>query len=387
MKNRFKHFFLLCFSFSIYAQDSIPKNKFEPSLNSYVGYLIPNYPDSPKSNYTFMNSLGFTWQSRGKDKWHQLYNFPKFGFDVYYSTFGNPAQLGYNIGLVPAFEFRGKKDKNFRFKFGLGNAWFSKPFNLLTNPNNYYIGRHFTSMTNLGIYWTARISKKLALTYGFSSLHCSDGHTALPNAGMNIISAHLGLRFEETREFSRKEFATEKFKWRVGARLGYGPHKFGETTKAVGGPSYPTYHASGWMYKSYKNIHVVQLGLTLSYYSSFYDYIHSQGVYPSDQQLRSCTGVAFIGHEFILGKVAFVSQAGIYFYNPFFIKQRKISGSWKSLGEKLEAFNTNRVGLTYYPLKKRNSLNNIGKQLSLSVFIKANLGQADLYEYAIGYSF
>jgi hypothetical protein len=204
---------------------------------------------------------------------------------------------------------------------------------------------------------------------------------------MNIVSAHLGLRFEENRQFVKRAISTETFKWRFGARLGYGPHKFGETTKAIGGPSYPTYHASGWMYKPYKNIHVVQLGMTLSYYTSFYDYIRSQGTYTTDQQLRSCTGVAFIGHEFILGKVSFVSQAGLYFYNPFFIKQRKLSGGWGGVGGKLEAFNTNRVGLTYYPLKKRNSLNNIGKQLSLSVFIKANLGQADLYEYAIGYTF
>ncbi len=386
MKGLIKHFYLFL-PFVIYCQDSITKNVFEPSVNSYIGYLIPNYPNSPKSDITFINSIGFTWQSSGKDKWHQLYNFPKFGLDVYYGTFSNPQQLGYNIGIVPAFEFKGKRDKNFRLKFGLGNAWFSKPFDLITNPSNFYIGRHIVSMTNIGIYWTARLSKKLALTYGISSLHCSNGHTALPNAGMNILSAHLGLRFEEQREFQRQEMPYEKFKWRFGARLGYGPHKFGETTKAVGGPSYPTYHVSGWMYKPYKNIHVLQVGMTLSYYSSFYDYITSQQIYETNKQVRSCTGVVFVGHEFVMGKVAFVSQAGIYFYNPFFIHQKKLTGGWGSIGERIESFNTNRIGLTYYPLKKRNTLNNISKQLSLSVFIKANLGQADLYEYAIGYTF
>lgn len=386
MKQLIKHLFILI-PFLIYSQDSSYKSVFEPSVNSYVGYLIPNYPNSPKSSFTFINSIGFTWQSKGKDKWHSLYNFPKFGFDIYYSTFNNPQQLGYNIGIVPIFEFKGNKNKNFRFKFGLGNAWFSKPYDLLDNPNNFYIGRHVVSMTNIGVYWTARLSKKLALTYGISSIHCSNGHTALPNAGMNIFNAHLGLRFEQKREFVSEAMGNERSAWRFGARLGYGPHKFGETTKAVGGPSYPTYHASGWMYKSYKNIHVVQLGVTLSYYSSFYDYITSQQVYETDKRIRSSTGVAFAGHEFIMGKVSFVSQAGIYFFNPFFIKQKKISGTWGSIGEKIEAFNTNRVGLTYYPLKKRNTLNNINKQLSLSVFIKANLGQADLYEYAIGYTF
>jgi hypothetical protein len=380
-------FLFLIISISISAQDTLPSNKFEPSVNTYLGYLVPGYPNTPKSNYALMGSLGLTWQARGKDKWHQFSNFPKFGLDIFYSTFNNPKELGYNIGLVPSFELRGRKQKNFRFKFGLGNAWFNKTYDILTNENNFYIGRHITSMTNIGVYWTARLSKKMALTYGFSSLHCSDGHTALPNAGMNIFSAHLGLRFEEQKEFKRVEIQKEEEKKRFAMRIGYGPHKFGATTKAVGGPSYPTYHVSAWMNSPYKNIHVLQLGITLSYYTSFYDYIISQEVYNDRQQMRSCTGVAFIGHEFVLGKVSFVSQAGIYFYNAFFIKQKKIEGSWDKFGEKFESFNTNRVGLSYYPFKKRNTLNSLKNQLSLSVFIKANAGQADLYEYAIGFVF
>ncbi len=383
-----KHLFLFfVISLSLSAQDSIPKNKFEPSLNANVGYLVPAYPNTPKSSYATNNSIGFSWQSMGKDKWHQLYNFPKFGIDVFYSTFDNPKELGYNIGLVPSFEWRANKKKNLRFKFGLGNAWFNKTYDIISNENNFYIGRQITSMVQIGMYWTARLSKKMALTYGLSSVHCSDGHTALPNAGMNILSAHVGLRFEEQREFKRLEIPNVTMKSRFAMRVGYGPHKFGATTKAVGGPSYPTYHVSGWFHKGYKNIHVVQLGATFSYYSSFYDYIISQEVYKTDQQIRSCTGVAFIGHEFVMGKVSFVSQAGIYFYNPFFIKQKKIEGTWGSFGEKFESFNTNRVGLTYYPFKKRNTLNELKNQLSLSVFIKANAGQADLYEYAIGFVF
>jgi hypothetical protein len=382
-----RYFFLLFICFSLSAQDSIQKNKFEPSLNTYVGYLVPAYPNTPKSNYASNNSIGFSWQTLGKDKWHQLYNFPKFGIDAFYSTFNNPKELGYNIGLVPTFEVRGKKQKNIRFRFGLGNAWFNKTYDIFTNENNFYIGRHVTSMVNVGLYWTSRLSKKMAITFGFSSLHCSDGHTKLPNAGMNILSAHVGLRFEEQREFKRTEIAEQVSKPHFAMRIGYGPHKFGATTKAIGGPSYPTYHVSGWFHRAYKNIHVLQLGATVSYYSSFYDYIVSQEVYKTDQQVRSCTGVAFIGHEFVFGKFSFVSQAGIYFYNPFFIKQKKIEGSWDKIGQKLEALNTNRVGLTYYPFKKRNSLNELGKQFSMSVLIKANAGQADLYEYALGFIF
>jgi hypothetical protein len=382
-----KHIFLFFIGFSLSAQDSLQKNKFEPALNTYLGYLVPAYPNTPESKYASLSSIGCSWQTRGKDKWHQLYNFPKFGVDAFYGTFDNPKELGHNFGLVPSFELRGKNKRNVRFKFGLGNAWYNKTYDIITNENNFYIGRHFTSMVNVGLYWTTRLSKKMTLTYGFSSLHCSDGHTALPNAGMNILSGHLGIRFEEQQQCQKTETPKQISTARFGMRIGYGAHKFGATTKAVGGPSYPTYHVSGWYHKAFNNIHVLQLGATFSYYSSFYDYIISQEVYKTDQQIRSCTGVAFIGHEFVFGKFSFVSQAGIYFYNPFFIKQKKIEGSWSSFGQKLEAINTNRVGITYYPFKKRNSLNDLGKQFSMSVLIKANVGQADLYEYALGFIF
>ena len=387
MVNRFL-FILCCVSFSLTAQDSIPKNKLELSLNSYLGYLVPAYPDAPKSNYSVLSSIGFQWQTLGKDKWHQLYRFPKYSFELFFSTFNNPAQLGSNIGIVPSLEWHGKKpNKNWRFKFGLGISYFNKPFDLVSNPTNFYIGRNFTNMSITSIFWTKRLNKDLALTYGISSVHASDGHTALPNAGMNIFCAHVGLRFEKKREFKKVEISTQQSKRNFVIRTGIGFHEFGATTKAIGGPRYPSYHLSGWYSIPVKHIHLWQVGMTLAYYTSFYDYIKSQEVYAADEHLRSSTGIVFAGHEFVFGKFGFVSQLGIYFYNPFFIKQKKIEGEWNGFGEKLQAVNTNCIGVMYYPFKKRNSLNNIRKQLSIGAFIKANVGQADLFEYSIGYSF
>lgn len=77
-------FILYIVSFSLTAQDSIPKNKLELSFNSYIGYLVPAYPDAPKSNYALLNSIGFQWQTQGKDQWQQLYRFPKQGFEVFF---------------------------------------------------------------------------------------------------------------------------------------------------------------------------------------------------------------------------------------------------------------------------------------------------------------
>lgn len=370
------------------AQDTITKNYFEPSVNSYFGSVIKAYPDVPPSKFTSINSIALTWQTNGKDLWQQRYRFPKFGIELFYSWFDNKENLGYNIGLVPIFEIKSKNpNKHFRLKFGMGASYFNKPFDPVTNPNNFYIGGHYTNMSIASIFWTKTLSSKLKLTYGFASIHCSNGHTTLPNAGMNILTGHVGLRFESLHEKIQMPITDDNKKYSYALKLGLGMHQFGSTTKAVGGPRYPSYHISFWTSIPRKQIHLWQLGFTLAYYTSFYDYIKSQEVYKSDERLKACTGVIFGGHEFVFGKFSFSTQAGIYVYNPFFIKQKKIEQSWSNFSNKLEAISTNRLGLLYYPLKKANKLNKVNNQLMMGIFIKANLAQADLFEYSVGYVF
>lgn len=380
--------FILAFIDHSFSQDTLPKNYFEPSINSYLGSVIKAYPDVPPSKFATINSIGLTWQTAGKDKWQQRYRFPKYGVELFYSWFGNKENLGYNIGLVPVFEIKSKNpNRHFRLKFGMGASYFNKPFDPISNPNNYYIGGHYTNMSIASIIWTKTLSSKLRLTYGLASIHCSNGHTTLPNAGMNILTAHVGLRFESTHQQISLPINDENRKLSYAFKLGLGIHQFGSTTKAVGGPRYPSYHVSFWTSIPRKQIHLWQLGFIAAYYTSFYDYIKSQEVYKSDERLRSCTAIIFGGHEFVFGKFSFSTQAGLYVYNPFFIKQKKIEQSWNNFSNKLESISTNRLGLLYYPLKKKNSLNKVNNQLMIGIFIKANLAQADLFEYSLGYVF
>lgn len=381
--------FAFCFAASKYiCQDTLIQNRFEPSINTYFGSVIKAYPNVPDSRYASLTSINLTWQTSGKDHWQQFYRFPKYGIELFYGTFDNKESLGYNIGFVPNFEYRGRKpNKNWRLKFGIGAAYFNKPFDPITNPNNFYIGGNFANMSVASVFWTKKLTDRFRLTYGLAAIHCSNGHTTLPNAGMNILTAHLGIRLERESACYRTELVKPATKLTYAVKAGLGFHKYGETTKAVGGPSYPSYHLSLWVSKPIKQMHLVQVGITAAYYTSFYDYIRTQEVYNTDQRLKSSTGIVFAGHEFVFGKFSFSSQAGIYFYNPFFIKQKKISGTWDSFSQKLEAINTNRLGLIYYPLKKKNTLNNVKGQLMLGAFIKANLAQADLFEYSIGFVF
>lgn len=381
--------FLLLFALSLNAQDSLDvKSKFEPSLNFHLGYIPKTYPISPKTNHSLSSSIGFLWKLNGKDKWHQLYRFPKVGFELFMSDFGNHKEMGYSIGIVPTMEIKTKKvSRNFYAKYGFGVAYFNKYYNATSNPQNYYIGSNYSAIVSLNFMWKKRLTKNTQLNYGLSAFHYSNGHTQLPNVGLNFVVANVGIQFDKFREHNIQEIQTHKNRLSYTVKLGLGRHEFGVTEKAVGGPKYNSYHVSAWVNKPYKNIHLWQAGITAAYYTSFYDYIISQEVYSEKQKQKSGTAIVFVGHDFVFGKFSLNTQVGIYFYNPFFIQQKKIEKTWGSLGEKMESVNTNRFGLMYYPLKKRNTLNKINNQLFMGVFIKANLFQADLFEYSLGYTF
>jgi len=380
-----------CFSFMLmfsWGQDSISRNRFSPAVNLQIGYLPKTYPIAPTSPYAAISSVELFWKFNGKDKWHQYYNHPRGGVELVYAYLGNPSELGNAIGVIPCMEMTTKNETSkWRFKMGFGISYFNKPFDPVSNPNNYYIGSSFVNMTHFSFRREKRLNTKLSFLYGLSIMHSSNGHTTLPNVGLNMFTLDAGLYFSKEEKKRTYLIDTDERKWSYTFKLGLGKHEFGETEKAVGGPNYPSYHLSAYVNRSFKRIHQLQLGVVLGYYNSYYDYITSQEVYASSQRLRSSTAIAFIGHEFIFGKFGLSTQAGIYVYNPFYVKLKKLQGIWGSTSEKLEAVITNRLGLNYYPFKKANTLNDIKNQFSMGVFIKTNLAQADLFEYAMSFTF
>ena len=379
-------FFIFIIQFIFAQSDSLTKekNKFNPEFNSNNGFILKNFPNVPDENFVSLHSINICYQTKGGDLWLQFYNFPKIGVETSCGIFQSK-EFGFLIGAVPNLVFKNRN--NFYFKIGFGAAFFNKPYNLITNNRNLYIGSNFTNMTTFCFGRGFKIGEQLVFNLGLTYAHFSNGHTALPNVGMNSFLFNLGIEAQESKPKKNLPDLKLKNKLIYSVRASIGFHEFGATTKAVGGPTYPSYHCSFFVSKPFKNIHVVDFGFVASYYTSFQDYIVSQEVYKTNIKLKSSTGVVFVGHEFIFGKFGFSTQLGIYVYNPFFIQQKKIEGTWNSNSEKLAAINTNRLGLIYYPFKKKNSLNQIKNQFMLGMYIKANLGQADMFEYLIGYRF
>jgi len=193
MDKRIGIFFFVLFSVSFFSQnDSLLnlKSKFNPECTIYAGSIIQNYPGVPNRNFLAYASFNSSFQTNGVDKWHQFYNFPKIGLESIFAFFQSK-EFGYAIGLVPNMVLKNKK--KYFFKIGFGAAYFSNPFNYISNRRNLYIGYKFTNMTILSFGKSFKIGKNGQMDIGISTSHCSDGHTALPNVGMNSVLLNVGI--------------------------------------------------------------------------------------------------------------------------------------------------------------------------------------------------
>ena len=131
--------------------------------------------------------------------------------------------------------------------------------------------------------------------------------------------------------------------------------------------------------KRLSKINEVKFGSTISYYQSYYTFIHLTDYYNHLQHLASTVVALQIGHEFLINRFGFDTDLGIKVVDPFYrdyFLERDNSLWYKSVFAP-------KVGFKFYPI-----WNSYDKQrLALGMYIKTNGLQADFVEYSLSYSF
>lgn len=159
-------------------------------------------------------------------------------------------------------------------------------------------------------------------------------------------------------------------------------HEFDASTKPTGGAKYLVYSLATYISKRLNYKHNWHIGIVANYYTSFYDYIVLNNFYPKNYHLYSSTFSVIGGHEFITGHFGFVTQLGVYLFNPFFIKHNKM-GSY-GLSKKIEALINTRLAAHYYFSEPITTTKN---KFFISIGIKANSATADFFDYGLGLTF
>lgn len=371
----------------LYAQ-SVPHLGYYPELGGTVeiGKILRIYPNLPAMEYSSISRLDLDFKTYGAQWWNKAYAYPTIGCQLASGWLGNTEVLGGFLAIVPNLRFKvfSATHSEFYTRIGMGFAYFTNPYDRETNPTNMLIGSAITNITSIQFMYSRALAPNFSVNAGVGFLHFSNGHTQLPNVGLNMPSLQLGLSL---REFGfpvakplhdSDNFSSKRL--RMDAIVGLGMHEFGETTEPTGGIKYPIYSLGFALSRNLGTIHVVQLGFTYTYYTSFRDYIVNQSFFNEQLGLKAATVSVYAGHEFILGQFGLDLKLGLYLYNPF---RRKYNREVLNKPNGFKDISTNKLGINYYFLDTRLKR----KGLYVGMHIKANLGQADFAEFSMGYRF
>jgi hypothetical protein len=355
----------------------------------FAGRQIKIYPDYPKNGINGYFEANVGYKTFGTKPWHADWRYPQYGVAFLYGYLGNPAVLGNNYSLLPYLLLESKDSRKITadVRVGVGLAHFDTRYNRISNPDNIIIGSRFTGIANLSVNLRKRLSSHWALYGGVSFIHCSNGHSHLPNVGMNTVALNAGLRYypagKPLPQTTKSNPAAKDRPVMMNLRFGYGTHEFGSATKPLGGPHYPVYALSVFASKRFGKISNGHAGIFVNYYTGFYDYIRNQNFYDTGQRGKSITASIFVGHEFLIGRFGLVWQSGVNIYNPFQRDYYKLLlGSGTSA--MLKTYWCNKIGGQVY-LFRPSEVRRFN--MWFGIYIKTNLMTADFAESAVGVRF
>jgi len=349
-------------------------------VESMTGTVVPNYRSYPRAGARTGIGLTVGNIDTTSTALNQFFNFPKKGLYFGVHTLGNDSIYGQEVSLMPVIEL--KSGKKWSFRLGLGVSYFSKTY--LDSERNLAVGSNINWGFQTNLYRYIPIKNNNQLKVGAAFLHGSNGHTQLPNYGINSAVISVGIQYFSKNillpERDRMEYKGSR-QWMMTHRIGVGFHELGNTTDPIGGPKRPIYNTSFSIGVLFKKQFKLQAGFGYRYYQQFATYLtdHPEVTDPS---LNANNVYFLLGTEFFLRHVSMVVEGGINLYKPFYPHFAEKFKSTGTLGYQLEKIFLSRVGLNFYlidtsKLPKHN--------IYIGTHLHANFGLADFSGISIGY--
>jgi hypothetical protein len=406
-------FFVLIFNSIIgYSQttskDSTSSFVFFPELN--FGHSFTDYNEFPSRNPQYNVLLNFGWRNLNKN-WTDKLRRTTTGISVGYSNFGNNELLGSAYSLMPFIKFDISKNKRFSALFSIGTSFFTKEFNEETNFGNKAISTDFVWSFRSFFYYKLS-EKENPFSIGLGFFHHSNGHTRLPNQGINsaLVSVSKPL-FSSSNDdsISLNSYDSEEFRTRTYLSI---QTSYGDNSLSIPFP----FNENGLVSRTsidYGKILNPNLKLGIGAYYTFYEHYYkyisnNESMVQEGREFESlkdnptwnasAIGVSVNG-ELLLNHIGIEARIGFNIHKPAYKIDTRINQGWYffprefpidsgyPLGEldteyKLKRFISTRLGLNYYLISTREMPKH---NVFFGAHINANLGQADFTEFTIGY--
>ncbi|OGX82647.1 hypothetical protein BEN47_04545 [Hymenobacter lapidarius] len=297
-------------------------------------------------------------QTTGAADWHGWYRYPRLGLALTYYNFHNP-QLGHVLAASPYISksFSRGPRHDFNFRLGAGLAYLTNPYDRDTNHKNNIASSAFNATLQLRFEYDYALTPHLGLLMGLGLNHYSNGATTKPNFGANLPALVLGLNYHEQRNAPLAN-ANAPAPADVGhnflnfsASLGYKQRTESDLKKYV--VNSVTAAVGRRINRKSNLLAGVEGFYDRSLKATLQDTTRAGLRQPDVKKLG-----AFVGHELLFGRLAFVSHLGFYVYAPY----------------KSSTFYYERLGLKYHATDL----------LFGAVDLKIHRGAADVIEFKIG---
>lgn len=321
--------------------------------NASVLHLAQSHPIGLQAEY-----LPEGWNRTPAASFYRSY---RLGLAAGVWNFRQGDKLGLALPLMFVFSnnLTGVGETALYYRLGSGIAVVTNPFAFPENRLNNALGQRVLFSLQAGLGVRLRLSPHLALRTELGLTHLSAGALRMPNSGINIPFAMLGIQHDLTTTSSPPTVRVPAAQALPGlARrslwvLGAGGAK-------QGGYAYDPFRFCGTLrveaWQRYRRRSAFTVGADLIYNGGLIDDQRNLDL-PRHMPIR--IGLT-AGHEWLFYNFSVATQLGAYVYNA-----------------------TPQV---HKPLYQRYGLRfNMNRRLSPAAFLRAHLGQADCVEWALAY--
>lgn len=368
-----------------------------------------NFPDRDPQLQALLN---FTWDHQyNPTEWARRLKGPRTGISLGYTDFNNADSLGGAISIMPFLEFGALRSDRFKILVGMGGSYFTKIYDPITNPNNQAITTDLVWSFRAFMKYRILSGDKVDWRAGLGYFHHSNGHTRLPNQGLNSFLVSLTADIKNNKDIDQDLSTTEPLSRSmyefVSARAAYGINVLGKPDPF--NDKKPVYTVAAEYGRVYNNTWKWSAGLYYRYYEHYYDYIDGNESLVQDGRefadLRdnprwnaSALGISGSG-ELLLNHVGLELQLGLNIHKPAYKIDWRINQGWSEIPREIPAesnivlgefgtkFNVkhilaSRMGLKYYLWGTAKQPKN---NIYVAFHINANGGQADFTDVSLGY--
>jgi hypothetical protein len=325
-------------------------------MRYHYGFVVQHKKDMDAlvSGHIPAFEIYYRYNYSGVKEWEKFFNYPNSGVAFQLLNFNN-SKLGLAYSLLPyvSFPLRKRRWVELHFRTAAGVAYVTQKFDLEKNRKNGVISSSLNGSVQFMLQANWKPIPQLEIHTGISFSHFSNGAFKMPNAGINIAGANVGLNFnlKQSVRVDHNSFPIVTKGMRYLVSIGGFPKEI----KPVGGPKFmaATIAFSGLKRFSPKS----SWGGAIDF---MYDASLSSRARQIDKEIKMPMKIgAAICYELHLNKITIPIQQGFYGLNP----------------HELDGWIYHRIGVRYH----------VNRKWIVQMNVKAHLAKADYIEAGFGY--